>query len=55
MRSQSFMDMIKSAKGSSSHEDEIDEEEHFALKKEISSSTITPNGLFPISFELFRS
>ncbi|KAF3438007.1 hypothetical protein FNV43_RR20763 [Rhamnella rubrinervis] len=36
-RNQSFMEMIKSAKGSS-QEDELDDEEEFVLKKEISAA-----------------
>lgn len=36
-RNQSFMEMIKSAKGSS-QEDELDDDEEFVLKKEISTN-----------------
>lgn len=36
-RNQSFMEMIRSAKGST-HEDEHDDEEEFVLKKEVSAT-----------------
>ncbi|PON82983.1 Basic helix-loop-helix transcription factor [Trema orientale] len=39
-RNQSFMEMIKSAKGSS-HEEELEEEDQFVLKKEASTATTT--------------
>ena len=44
-RNQSFMEMIKSAKGSS-REEEVEEEEQFVLKKETSTANTTQRGVF---------
>lgn len=38
MKSQSFMEMIKSAKGST-HDDDLDDEDEFILKRENSTTT----------------
>lgn len=44
MKSQSFMEMIKSAKGST-HDDDLDDEDEFILKRE-NSTTTTHKGIF---------
>lgn len=44
MKSQSFMEMIKSAKGST-HDDDLDDEDEFILKRE-NSTTTNHKGIF---------
>lgn len=44
MKSQSFMEMIKSAKVST-HDDDLDDEDEFILKRE-NSTTTTHKGIF---------
>jgi hypothetical protein len=52
LKSQSFMDMIRSAKGSS-QEDDLDDEEDFIMKKESSSTSQSHRGLYCPRFHLY--
>lgn len=45
VQSQSFMDMIRSAKGSSQEDDIDDDDEEFLMKKDNNTSTTSHRGL----------